>query len=64
MIGNSNDETDFPHELLLANTQVANLRNVFENNLSTDIKLSKIRLSKMMQSRRFLVSEFFAVIGM
>ena len=64
MITNSNGETDFLHELLLANTQVANLLNVFENNLSTDIKLSKTQLSRMMQSGRFLVSEFFAVIGM
>ena len=32
MIGNSNDETNFPHELLLTNRQVANLRKVFANN--------------------------------
>ena len=35
MVGNSNDETDFPHELL-----------------STDIKLSKTQLSKMVKSGR------------
>ena len=37
----------FCHKLLLANRQVANLRKVSANNLSTDIKLSKIQLSKM-----------------
>ena len=45
MIGNSDDKTNFPHELLLSNKQVANLRKAFANNLSTDIKLSKTQLS-------------------
>ena len=31
MIGNSEDETNFPHKLLLTNNQVANLRQVFAN---------------------------------
>ena len=39
MIGNSNDKTHFPHELLLTNRQVANLHEAFSNYLSTDIKL-------------------------
>ena len=47
MIGNSNDETNFSQELLLTNRQVANLCKAFENNSSTDIKLSKTQLSKM-----------------
>ena len=55
IIGNSDDETNFPHKLLLTNRQVANLRKVFANNSSTDIKLAKTRLSKMIQSRGFLV---------
>ena len=54
MIGNSDDETNFPHELLLTNRQVANLCKAFANNSSTDIKLSKTQLSKMIQSERFL----------
>ena len=54
MIGNSNDKTNFPLDLLLTNRQVANLRKAFSNNLSTDIKLSKIQLSKMIQSEGFL----------
>ena len=52
MIGD--DETNFPVKLLLTNNQVANLRKSFPNNLSTDIKLSKTQLSKMMQSGGFL----------
>ena len=52
MVGNSNDETDFPHKLLLTNRQVANLHKAFANHLSTDIKLSKTQLSKMVKSGR------------
>ena len=54
MIGNSDDETDFPHKLLLTNRQVANLRKAFANYLSTDIKLSKTQLSKTIQLGGFL----------
>ena len=49
MIGSSDDESNFPHKLLLTNRQVANLRKAFANYLSTDIKLSKTQLSKMIQ---------------
>ena len=52
MIGDN--ETNFPHELLLTNRQVANLRKAFANQLSTDIKLSKTQLPKKIQSGRFL----------
>ena len=41
MAGNSNDNTNSPHELLLTNRQVENIRKTFSNHLSTDIKLSK-----------------------
>ena len=54
MIGNSDDKTSFPHRLLLTNRQVANLHKAFANYLSTDIKLSKTQLSKMIQSGGFL----------
>ena len=47
---NSNDETNFPQKLLLTNRQVANLCKAFPNYSSTDIKLSKTLLSKMIQS--------------
>ena len=47
--GDSNDETNFPHKLLLTNTQVSKLRKAFAN-----IKLSKTQLHKIGQSGRFL----------
>ena len=53
MVGNSNDNTNFPHKLLLTDRQVANIRKAFSNNLSRDVKFSKIQL-KMMQSGGFL----------
>ena len=56
MTGNSDDETNFPHELQLTNKQVANLRKAFANNSSADIKFLKTLLSKMIQSGGFLVS--------
>ena len=53
MIGNPNDETKFPRNLVLTNRQVINLcRNVA--NKSFDIKLSKTQLFKMIQSSKFL----------
>ena len=55
MIGNSDDETNFPHKLLLANREVwRNLRKIFVNSSSTGIKLSKTSLSRIMQSEGFL----------
>ena len=54
MIGNSDDETNFPHKLFLTNRQVANLRKNFAKHTSTDIKLSKTQLSRMIQSGGFL----------
>ena len=54
MVTNSNDNTNFPHELLLTNRQVANIRKAFAKNTSTDIKLSKTQLSKMIRSGGFL----------
>ena len=54
MASNSNDNTNFPHELLLTNRQVANIRKAFANHSSIDIKLSKTQLSKMIQSGGFL----------
>ena len=53
VIGNSNEKINFPHESLSTNRQVANLRKAFANYLSTDIKLSKTQISKMIQSEGF-----------
>ena len=52
MIGDN--ETNFPHQLLLTNRQVANICKAFANNSSIDIKLSKTQLSKMIQWGGFL----------
>ena len=52
MIGD--DETIFLQKLLLINRQVANLRKAFADKSSTDIKLSKTEISKMIQSGGFL----------
>ena len=54
MISNSDDETDFPHKLLPINRQVENLGKAFASYSLADIKLSKIQLSKMIQSGVFL----------
>ena len=52
MIGDN--ESNFPHKLLLTNRQVTNLQKAFANYLSADIKLSKTQLSKRIQSGGFL----------
>ena len=52
MIGD--DGNNFPHKLLLTNRQVANLHKAFADKSSTDIKLSKTQISKMIQSVGFL----------
>ena len=49
-------ENDLPHELLLTTRQKTKLRNAFNNNMSTDLKLSKAQISKMIQSGGFLGS--------
>ena len=54
MIGDSNDEANFLHELLLTDRQVSSIRKAFSNNSSADIKFSKTQLSKMIQSGGFL----------
>ena len=41
---------NLPHELLLTTRQTTKLRNAIENNMSTDIKLSKAQISKIIQS--------------
>ena len=45
---------DLPHELLLTTRQETKLRNSFNNNMSTDLKLSKAQISKKIQSGGFL----------
>ena len=40
-VGDSNDENNFPHKLLLTNTQISKLHKAFTINSSANIKLSK-----------------------
>ena len=55
IIDNPNDETNFPCNLLLTNTQVSGLRKVFGNNSSANIKLSKTYLHKLGHQEDFCV---------
>ena len=50
------DGNYLPHELLLTTRQKTKLRNAFNNNISTDLKLSKAQISKILQSGGFLGS--------
>ena len=49
------NETNFPHKLLLTNRQVSSLHKSFARHSSADIKLSKNKLSKMIQSGGLLL---------
>ena len=48
------DGNDLPHESLLTTRQKTKLRNAFNNNISTDLKLSRAQISKIIQSGGFL----------
>ena len=52
-----------PHEQVLTARQKAKLINVFENNMSTDIKLPKSQISKTTQSGGFLGSILSKLAG-
>ena len=54
---------DLPHELLLTERQKTKLRNAFNNNMSTDIKLSKAQITKIIQSGGFLGSLLSKLAG-
>ena len=62
MIENSNDKTNFLHKILLNDTKVLKIRKAFANGSSTNIKFSKTRLSKMIQSGEFNFFHFFDLI--
>ena len=49
--GNFEDE-ELSHELFLTTRQTTKIRNAFANNMSTNIKLSKAQISKIIQSGR------------
>ena len=48
------DGNNLPHELLLTTRQKTNSRNAFNNNMSTDLELSRAEISKIIQSGGFL----------
>ena len=54
---------NLPHELLLTTRQKTKLRNAFNNNMSTDLKLSKAQLSKIIQSGEILRSLLSKLAG-
>ena len=54
VIGDSNDETNFLHNLLSTDTQVSRLHKAFVNGSSAGIKSSKTQLPKMLQLGGFL----------
>ena len=43
-------DEELPHELFLKTIQTTKIRNAFASNMSTDIKLSKVQISKIIQS--------------
>ena len=49
VVGDPNDENNFPHKLLLTNTQVSKLRKAFASGSSANIKLWKTQLHKIAQ---------------
>ena len=50
------NENNLPHELLLTTKQKTQIRNAFNINMSTDLKLSKAKINKIIQSGGFLRS--------
>ena len=58
------DQNDLPHELLLTTRTKTKLRNSFNNDMSTDLNLSKVQISKIIQSGEFLVSLLSKLAGL
>ena len=54
---------NLPHELLLRTRQKTKLRNAFNNNMSTDLKLSKAQISKIIWIGGFLGSLLSKLAG-
>ena len=46
MVGNSNDNTNFPHELLLTNRQVENIRKAFAYHFQQILNCQKLNYQK------------------
>ena len=57
------DGDKLPQELLSTRRQKMKLKNAFENKISTDIKLSKMQISKLMQYGSFLSALLSKIAG-
>ena len=57
------NKDELPHELLLTTRQNTKLRNAINNNLATDIKLSKAQIKKLIQSGGFLSKLLSKLVG-
>ena len=57
------DGDNSPHESLMTTWQETKLRNTLSNNMSTDMKLSKAQISKIIQSGEFLGSLLSKLAG-
>ena len=57
------DGNDLPHELLLTTRQKTKLRNAFNSNMLTNLKLFKAQSFKILQSRGFLGSLLSKLAG-
>ena len=53
VVGDSNDENNFLHKLLLTNTQVSKFRKAYANGSGANINLSKVQVHKIGQSGGF-----------
>ena len=57
------DGNNLPYKLLSTTRQKTKLRSAFNNNMSTDLKLSKVQISKIIQSGGFLESLLSQLAG-
>ena len=57
------NRNNLPHELLLITRQKPKVRNAFNNNMSTNLKLSKAQINKIIQSGGFLGSLLSKLAG-
>ena len=56
MIGDSDDETNFPHKLLLTDRQISNICKSFADNSSVELNFQKLSYQKGYNQEDFLVN--------
>ena len=62
LVGNSNDETNFPYKLMLTDAHISKIQKAFANASTVNINFSKIQLSKM-QAGGFIYPEWYNKIS-